>query len=90
MDRTIKWDITYDCNLRCKHCYNSQYFNITDNETYTNQGLLEVMDKFRSMGITRIHFLGVEPLISKKILPILYMAKIDKIVTTITTNGLLL
>lgn len=90
MDRTIKWDITYNCNLRCKHCYNSQYFNKQDDESYTNQSLLEIMDKFQSMGVTRIHFLGGEPLISKKLLPALYMAKRDKIITTITTNGLLL
>ncbi len=90
MDRTVKWDVTYNCNLRCKHCYNSQYFNNIDDETYTNQSLLEVMDKFQRMGITRIHFLGGEPLISTKLLPTLYIAKRYNIVTTITTNGLLL
>lgn len=90
MDRTIKWDITYNCNLRCKHCYNNQYFNKIDDSTYTNQSLLETMDKLIKIGITRIHFLGGEPLISPKILPILYMAQKKNITTTITTNGLLL
>lgn len=90
MDRMIKWDITYNCNLRCKHCYNSEYFEKSESELVSNQTLLEVIEKFKYMGVTRIHFLGGEPLLSNKLLPVLYLAKINNIVTTITTNGLLL
>ena len=27
MSVTIKWDITYKCNLNCNHCINGKYLN---------------------------------------------------------------
>lgn len=27
MGVTIKWDITYKCNLNCNHCINGKYHN---------------------------------------------------------------
>ncbi len=23
--RVLKWDITNECNINCKHCYNNEY-----------------------------------------------------------------
>lgn len=34
MTKSLHWDITKNCNLRCKHCYNAEkYFN-EESDTY--------------------------------------------------------
>lgn len=88
MNRTIKWDITSKCGLRCKHCYNSKYFINKDFLDPSVSDVIKAMSLFEEMGVTRIHFLGGEPLMSLALFPALMIAKIKSIITTITTNGM--
>lgn len=90
MDRTIKWDITHECNLRCKHCYNSEYFYMQEKKEPEVHAVIEAMGTLKEMGVTRIHYLGGEPLMAPALIPSMLFAKKNNITTTITTNGTLL
>ncbi|MDA2384055.1 radical SAM protein [Bacillus cereus] len=82
---SIKWYITGKCNLRCKHCY------LTD---YTVQSPLEqvsqFIDYFSQMGVHGIAFLGGEPLVRKDLEDILKMVSNQNIRSKIATNGTLI
>ena len=90
MNRTIKWDITNKCGLRCRHCYNSRYFAEKDIHEPQISEVMNALTVFEKMGASRIHFLGGEPLMSLALIPALLFAKNKSIITTITTNGMLL
>ena len=60
MSISIKWDITYKCNLNCKHCINGNYLgNI--NDELTTEEFITVAEKLSHMDIAYIHLLGGEP-----------------------------
>ncbi|WP_172556223.1 radical SAM protein [Clostridium putrefaciens] len=65
MGLNIKWDITYKCNLFCKHCINGKLLNNNDNELETLE-VFNIIDKISSsVKIDYIHFLGGEPTFRK-------------------------
>ena len=42
MTKSLHWDITKNCNLRCKHCYNAEkYFNEQSDVYIENEMNLE-------------------------------------------------
>ena len=81
----ITWSITSNCNLRCKHCFRSEY--------ECNELEKDTIDKFINLFIekkvNRIILTGGEPLTSKNLL---YIAEklCGKIKLGIATNGTLL
>jgi len=93
--KSIHWDITKNCNLRCKHCYNAEkYFN-TQSDVYMseemdlNQCLLTVKT-FADAGFKHIHLLGGEPLASPHIFEIIKYAKEFDMIITVNSNACLL
>lgn len=93
--KSIHWDITRKCNLRCNHCYNAdKYFN-ADSEQYITEELnlvdcLQTVDKFHDQGFNHIHFLGGEPLSSPIIFDVISHAKKYDMKITINSNAILL
>lgn len=93
--KSVHWDITKNCNLRCKHCYNAEkYFN-SDSEEYmkcemTRDECLAAVDNFASYGIGHLHFLGGEPLVSPHIWDVIKHAKTKDMIITINSNACLL
>lgn len=57
MSKHLHLDFTSNCNLRCRHCYNSDYFN---KDLYVDLDMVNSIIK--SEKITHIHILGGEPL----------------------------
>ena len=41
---SIKWDITYKCNLMCGHCINGDYLSKNDKELNL-QDMIDVIEK---------------------------------------------
>lgn len=81
----ITWSITSKCNLRCKHCFRTEY----DKEYLNQDKIKEIIHLFIEKGIQGIILTGGEPLMSKYIFNIL--DEIDgKIKVGIATNGILL
>ncbi len=93
--KSIHWDITKNCNLRCKHCYNAEkYFN-TKSDVYMAEEMdlpqcLHTVKTFADAGFKHIHFLGGEPLASPHIYEVIKCAKEFDMIITINSNACLL
>ena len=88
MIHAIKWDITFKCNLRCKHCYISEEQRRI--KELTTQEVVRALDKFSKEGVEKIYFLGGEPFYRPDFFEILdYTCQLG-INSVIVTNGTLL
>lgn len=93
--KSIHWDITRRCNLRCKHCYNAEKYFKKGSDTYIDRELskdecLEAVDKFYQDGFRHIHFLGGEPLASPYLFDVIERSKELGMLITINSNAVLL
>ncbi|WP_456468104.1 radical SAM protein [Archaeoglobus sp.] len=84
----VVWDVTYACNLRCKHCYATAGKPLEDE--LTTEEALETIDKFDKLGVTIISFSGGEPLVRKDILELTSYAAEKGIYVALATNGTLI
>ncbi len=57
---TVKWYITGRCNLRCRHCYLTDY-----TKEVSLDKILEIIDYLATAGTRHLYFLGGEPLFRK-------------------------
>ncbi len=90
--RSICWDITAKCNLKCSHCYNEKKYNHQKSELQelTKEAAFKVVDSLESYGFEYIHFLGGEPLLSPILFDVIEYAKKKRWKISINTNGTLL
>ncbi|WP_048064511.1 radical SAM/SPASM domain-containing protein [Archaeoglobus fulgidus] len=84
----VVWDITYSCNLRCKHCYATAGKPLQDE--LTTDEALETIDKLDRLGVTIIAFSGGEPLVRRDIFELTRYAAEKGIYVAIATNGTLI
>lgn len=84
----VVWDITYACNLRCKHCYATAGKPLPDE--LTTEEALSIIDKLDRLGVTIISFSGGEPLVRKDIFELTSYAAEKGIYVAIATNGTLI
>ena len=84
----IHWEITNDCNLRCKHCIVSagDYASNNDVDTYN---ILSFLDLLKGQEKVLISFTGGEPFKRKDFDEILSKCINNKFQVQIITNGLL-
>ena len=81
-------EITYKCNLLCKHCYNDSNYT---NDNYMNYlAIKNIYEDFFSKKIGQISISGGEPLLHPEISKVFSYAFDYKIKTQIVTNGVLL
>lgn len=85
-------ELTQNCNLTCKHCYN---FDRTQQVTAPKGSLstLQIKDlivDLRALGTLWLNLSGGEPLLHKDIVDIVSFAKSQHLLTRIKTNGILL
>lgn len=78
------WYITTRCNLRCSHCYLTDYTKQTDAEAIYN-----LLTQFSGVGIKTVSFIGGEPLVRKDLEQIIYCARAGDVIPEIVTNGIL-
>lgn len=74
------------CNLRCEHCYISDYY---DNGFSTEQ-IFRLLDQLREMGIQNVSFTGGEVLVRKDIFEIIEYARKLYMRVFLLSNGTLL
>jgi len=84
---SVLFDITYRCNMVCKHCLIGGFPK--EDEMNLNQ-IQSVLEKLKEAGVFRVHFSGGEPLIRKDIFDILKIASDLNFGITLSSNGLLL
>jgi MoaA/NifB/PqqE/SkfB family radical SAM enzyme len=80
----VKWYITARCNLRCTHCYLTDYSKQSDLKS-----ILKYVDYLGSKGVYQMNLLGGEPLVREDLELIIQKIKTYKMDLTIATNGLL-
>lgn len=84
---TLLWDLTNQCNLRCKHCYNNhKYFSRSD-EPYQLASYQAVIDNISASHVDMVHFLGGEPLLHPHVFEITRLLKAKGLMVGINTNG---
>jgi radical SAM protein with 4Fe4S-binding SPASM domain len=84
----IVWDITYKCNLKCKHCYASAGKPL-ENELTTEE-VKNAIDKIDRVAVPIIAFSGGEPLVRKDIFELTKYADDKGIYVAVATNGTLI
>ncbi len=84
----VVWDVTYACNLHCKHCYATAGKRLKDE--LTTEEAMDTIDKFDRLGVTIISFSGGEPLVRKDIFDLTSYAAEKGIYVALATNGTLI
>ncbi len=84
----IVWDVTYRCNLRCKHCYSTAGKPWSD-ELDTEKAKRSI-DILADAGVTSIAFSGGEPLMRKDFFELAKTVNDYGMFVSLATNGTLL
>lgn len=82
---SIKWYITGKCNLRCTHCYLSDYTKEPDFDL-----VVRTLSYLKTKKVKNVSFLGGEPFYRSDFLEILDFAIKAGFVVKVATNGLML
>lgn len=84
----VVWDITYACNLKCKHCYATAGKPLLDE--LTTEEAKQAIDKLDKAGVPIIAFSGGEPLVRRDIFELSRYAADKGIYVAMATNGTLI
>ena len=84
----VVWDVTYACNLKCKHCY-ATAGKLWKDELTTEQAK-HAIDIFDKAGVTILAFSGGEPLVRPDILELTNYAYDKGMYVAMATNGTLI
>lgn len=84
----VVWDVTYSCNLKCKHCYANAGKKLED-ELSTDEAK-RVIDILDESSVPIISFSGGEPLVRPDIFELTRYATDKGIYAAIATNGTLI
>jgi radical SAM protein with 4Fe4S-binding SPASM domain len=82
------FELTYRCNLRCKHCYIP--FSYRNKKELKTEEVFSILDQLSDSGCFYLGFTGGEPLIRKDALKIFNYAKKRGLQTIINTNASLI
>lgn len=87
--RGIQWELTSRCNLRCLHCYQSEY--LSKAEELSILDCKKLIKQMADLGIEKISISGGEPLMRGDLLKIINLLETENIqVASIFTNGTLI
>lgn len=87
----IVWNFTYQCNLRCKHCYeNAGGKKRPELSTAEAEQVLDTLSKIASVGLPALSFSGGEPIARKDFFELAAYAKKRIPYVSIASNGTLI
>ncbi|MEM3700479.1 MAG: radical SAM protein [Candidatus Bathyarchaeia archaeon] len=87
----IVWNFTYQCNLRCKHCYeNAGGGKRPELSTEEAKQVLDVLSKITGIGLPALSFSGGEPLVRRDFFELAAYAKKRIGYVSIASNGTLI
>jgi radical SAM protein with 4Fe4S-binding SPASM domain len=87
----IVWNFTYQCNLRCKHCYeNAGVEKRKELSTEEAKHVLDILSKTAGIGLPALSFSGGEPLARKDFFELAAYAKKRVGYVSIASNGTLI
>jgi radical SAM protein with 4Fe4S-binding SPASM domain len=85
---SILWNVTYQCDLKCWHCYIGDPKNKKD-ELNTEQAK-KLISTLGDMNVPLLFMTGGEPLLRKDIFDLIKLCKEYDITTVLSSNGLLI
>ena len=85
----LRWDLTMNCNLACRHCQVGDKISHRGNHPSLEE-VLAVLDRLGPKVISQVGLLGGEPLSYPHIHLVLEMLMDKTLPVTISTNGLLI
>jgi len=89
--RTVIWDVTSKCNLRCRHCYNAdKYFQGQTIPELTPSEAERAIDICKQNSIAHLHLLGGEPLKRPDLFDLVQRVRSAGMSISLTTNATLL
>jgi radical SAM protein with 4Fe4S-binding SPASM domain len=86
----IVWNVTYQCNLKCKHCYENAGQKRPELSTHEAEQVLDKIDKLSGIGLPALSFSGGEPLARKDFFEIAAYARKRVGYLSIASNGTLI
>ncbi|MCX5694546.1 MAG: radical SAM protein [Candidatus Omnitrophica bacterium] len=84
----VMFELTYDCNFHCKHCYIPKSYK--SREELKTKEIFLILDQLKKIGCFYLGFTGGEPFLRKDILEILGYAKKLGFEIIVYTNGSLI
>ena len=85
----VVWNLTRQCNLRCKHCYENAQPLPAEDELTTEEAK-RVIDEFAKSGVVAIAFSGGEPLLRRDFFELVKYAKSKEFYISVASNGTLI
>jgi MoaA/NifB/PqqE/SkfB family radical SAM enzyme len=86
----IAWNVTYRCNLRCKHCYENAGQKRPELSTDEAKQVLDKLSKLSGIGLPALSFSGGEPLARNDFFELAAYAKKRVGYLSIASNGTLI
>ena len=83
----LDWELTYRCNLKCAHCYQT---GLSYGEELSTKKIYSILDELASLGCLYITFTGGEILLRKDFLDIAQYARKKNFALRLFTNGTLI
>ncbi|MCS7124119.1 MAG: radical SAM protein [Candidatus Bathyarchaeota archaeon] len=87
----VVWNVTYKCNLKCKHCYedagNKKLPELTTDEA---KQVVDILSKIAGVGLPALSFSGGEPLARRDFFELAAYAKKRIPYISIASNGTLI
>lgn len=83
---TLKWALTNDCNLRCRTCYNADFYS---REEFPFERVKSIIEEVKSLNVDRIDLLGGEPMKYSRFDDFCKLALHNGIALTMSTNATL-
>jgi radical SAM protein with 4Fe4S-binding SPASM domain len=86
----IVWNVTYQCNLKCKHCYENAGQKRPELSTDEAKRVLDKLSKLSGIGLPALSFSGGEPLARNDFFELAAYAKRRVGYLSIASNGTLI
>ena len=85
---SVVWSLSYQCNLRCKHCYQNASQRSADELTLDEQ--LNIVDQMAQAGVSMVVLSGGEPLANPNLDRLIRKIKQHQMAVSIDSNGVLI
>lgn len=87
-------DVTYKCNLKCRHCFNSSGEHSFNGKELSEEEILDIANQLAELQLDSLCFCGGEPLLRKeaiyKAAKLLKEKSNNKLSINMVTNGMLM
>ena len=83
----VDWEITYRCNLRCSHCYQT---GASGEKELTTEEIYSALDELADLGCLYLTFTGGEILLREDLFDIAKYARKKEFAIRLFTNGTLI